>query len=629
MHPSLRRGAHGGPGSQVMNRLRLLFAACLALAVVLGGLFATGAQAQTKRPEKIVFTVLSAEGQASSGPLWQPLLDDLERAIGIPVEPIFGSNYSVLVEAMAADQAQIGWFSALPAVQAIDRAGAEVIARTVDLEGKDSYVSTLIVRKGSGITAEDVARCGKRYDFGIGDAQSTSGTLAPMTYFFSPRNIDPTACFATVRSANHQANAFAVANGLVDVATSNSVNTVFLRRQNPQVADQIEEIWQSPPIPESGILIRSDLPADVKARIREFFVTYGQGFGPQAERQREVMHGLNYSQFRAADNSYLDPIREMKADQARREGRPPEVAPPVNRGDVLLQWWPFILIGVLAVIAIALNAAPRPTPAPGDPAKVPEPPKKSLAAWSLDVLLWGGFAIILIAAFNRVDLPNIGNLFSNPEKMQNYGRDFLNPDFSDWKALVALMWLTVQIALWGTFLAVFLAVPLSLMASRNLSPAWLVWPVRRVMDLMRSIPDLVIATLFIVAVGLGPLAGVLAIALNTAGVLAKLFSEAVESIDKGPIEGVKATGGGRLHEIMWGVIPQVAPLWTSFALYRFESNSRAATVLGLIGAGGIGQALFESLQGFEYRTVSTIAIVIVVAVTLIDMLSQAMRKRLL
>lgn len=612
-----------------MSSLRNILASAFALAVVLVGLLAGTSVSAQERPEKVVFTILSAEGQASSGPIWQPLLDDLEREIGIPVEPIFGSNYSVLVEAMRADQAQIGWFSALPAVQAIDRANAEVVARTVDVEGKDSYVSSLIVKKGSGITLKDVEACGKRFDFGIGDAQSTSGTLAPMTYFFSPRNIDPTACFATVRSASHQANSFAVANGLVDVATSNSVNTVFLRRQNPDIADQIQVIWESPPIPESGILIRSDLPADVKAKIREFFVTYGQGAGPEADRQRDVLHGLNYSQFRAADNSYLDPIRVMKADQAKREGRPPEVAPPKSAGGHVAQWWPFALIGVLAIVAIILNVLPKRAPVPGDPAVVPEAPKKSLAAWALDVLLWGGFAVILIAAFAKVGLPNIGNLFSNPEKMQSYGRDFLNPDWTNWRALVSLMWLTVQIALWGTFLAVFLAVPLSLMASRNLSPAWLVWPVRRVMDLMRSIPDLVIATLFIVAVGLGPLAGVLAIALNTAGVLAKLFSEAVESIDKGPIEGVKATGGGRLHEIAWGVIPQVAPLWTSFALYRFESNSRAATVLGLIGAGGIGQALFENLQAFEYRTVSTIAIIIVVAVTLIDMLSQAMRKRLL
>lgn len=613
-----------------MSRLRHLFAGALALGIVLSGLLSPhAASAQEARRDKIVFTILSAEGQASSGPLWQPLLDDLQREIGVPVEPIFGSNYSVLVEAMRADQAQIGWFSALPAVQAIDRSNGEVIARTVDVDGRDSYISTLIVKKGSGITAEDVARCGKRYTFGLGDAQSTSGTLAPLTYFFGPRNIEPTACFKTVRSANHQANSFAVANGLVDVATSNSVNTVFLRRENPQIADQIETIWESPPIPESGIVLRSDLPAGLKARIRQFFVTYGQGVGPRADHQREVLTALNYSQFRAADNSYLDPIRVMKADQARREGRPSEVAPPASAGDRIARWTPFLLIGLLAVVAILLNLAPKGAAAAGDPSQVPAPPKKSLAAWSLDLLLWGGFAVILMAAFKRVDLPNVINLFSNSENMRNYGRDFLNPDFTQWRSLVGQMWLTVQIALWGTFLAVFLAVPLSLMASRNLSPAWLVWPVRRVMDLLRSVPDLVIGTLFIVAVGLGPLAGVLAIALNTAGVLAKLFSEAVESIDKGPIEGVRATGAGQLHEIAWGVIPQVAPLWTSFALYRFESNSRAATVLGLIGAGGIGQVLFESLQAFDYRTVSTIAIIIVVAVTLIDTLSQVMRKRLL
>lgn len=614
--------------------LRSLFAGLTALmAVLLLALHANPAAAQAREgananPRELVFTILSAEGQAESGPLWEPLLNDLEREIGIPVRPIFGTNYSVLVEAMRANQAQIGWFSALPAVQAIDRSNAQVIARIVDPEGKDSYVSSLIVKKGSGITAEDVARCGKRYDFGLGDAQSTSGTLAPMTYFFSPRGIDPRQCFSTVRSANHQANSFSVAAGQVDVATSNSVNTVFLRRNNPAIADQIEVIWESPPIPESGILLRRDLPEGLKARIREFFVTYGQGFGPEADRQRRVMDGLNYSQFRAADDSYLDPIREMKADQARREGVASEVAAP-KQAIAPKDWAPFAIIGVLALLALLANLIPGRTRAPAEAGAVPQPPAKSMGAWSLDLLLWGGFAVMLIAAFGKVDLPNIVNIFSNSEHIRNYGRDFLNPDFSQWRLLVDQMWLTVQIALWGTFLAVFLAVPLSLMASRNMAPDWIVWPVRRVMDLLRSIPDLVIGTLFIVAVGLGPLAGVLAIALNTAGVLAKLFSEAVESIDKGPVDGVKATGAGRLHEIVWGVIPQVAPLWTSFALYRFESNSRAATVLGLIGAGGIGQALFENLQAFNYRTVSTIAIIIIVAVTLIDTLSQIMRKRLL
>jgi phosphonate transport system permease protein len=213
--------------------------------------------------------------------------------------------------------------------------------------------------------------------------------------------------------------------------------------------------------------------------------------------------------------------------------------------------------------------------------------------------------------------------------MRQFGAEFLHPNFSHLGLYVAQMWLTIQIALWGTTLAVVLAIPFGLACSRNLAPPWLAQSMRIVMNLLRSIPDLVIGTLFIVAVGLGPFAGVMALALNTGGVLAKLFSEAVESIDKGPIEGVRATGATPLQEIVWGVIPQVAPLWTSYALYRFESNSRSATVLGLIGAGGIGQLLFDSLNGFDYAAVSAIAVVIVVAVTLIDVLSQAMRSRLL
>jgi phosphonate transport system permease protein len=275
---------------------------------------------------------------------------------------------------------------------------------------------------------------------------------------------------------------------------------------------------------------------------------------------------------------------------------------------------------------MAAAGVPRAAPAQTE---VPQPPKKSAAAWAMDLLLWGGLALVLIVSFGPVDMRRLPLLFTNTENMQLYGRDLLRPDFTNIRQLIGQMWLTIQIALWGTCIAVFLAIPLGLMAARNIAPDWVVWPIRRVMDLLRSIPDLVIGTLFIVAVGLGPLAGVLAIALNTGGVLAKLFSEAVESIDKGPVEGVRATGAGQLHEIVWGVVPQVAPLWTSFALYRFESNSRAATVLGLIGAGGIGQLLFESIQAFQYRQVAAIAIVIVVAVSLIDTLSQIIRKRLL
>jgi phosphonate transport system permease protein len=262
------------------------------------------------------------------------------------------------------------------------------------------------------------------------------------------------------------------------------------------------------------------------------------------------------------------------------------------------------------------------------PDGVPPPPRKTLAQSAPDYLVWGGVIVLLLIAFKPVEIAKLPLLFSNSQNMRQFGAEFLRPDFVHWKLYVEQMWLTVQIALWGTFLAVFLAVPFGLACSRNISPPWLQQPMRLVMNLLRSIPDLVIGTLFIVAVGLGPFAGVMALALNTAGVLAKLFSEAVEAIDKGPVEGVRATGAAPLQEIVWGVIPQVAPLWTSYALYRFESNSRSATVLCLIGAGGIGQLLFDALNGFNYAQVSAIAIVIVVAVTLIDLLSQAMRNRL-
>ena len=298
---------------------RLALAAALALGVASCG--SGDDKAGGGSPSEITFSILSAEGQASSGPLWQPLLDDMSKAIGVPVKPYFGSNYTVLVEAMRGGHTQVAWFSAKPALEAVDRAEAEVIARIVDPEGRDSYRSTLIVRTGSGITLDDVLACGKQYDFGIGDAQSTSGTLAPMTFLFNPRNIEPAQCFKTVRSANHQANAFGVATGVLDVATSNTVNTVFLTRQNPQIAAQITEIWQSPPIPESGIVVREELDPALKEKIRSFFLTYGQGEGAEAERQRQVLAGLNYSEFRAADDSYLDPVREMVADQQLADAR--------------------------------------------------------------------------------------------------------------------------------------------------------------------------------------------------------------------------------------------------------------------------------------------------------------------
>ncbi|HYD26893.1 phosphate/phosphite/phosphonate ABC transporter substrate-binding protein [Brevundimonas sp.] len=267
-------------------------------------------------PDEITFSILSAQGQASAGPLWQPLLDDMTKAIGVPVEPHFASDYATLIEDMKQGRTQVAWFSAQPAISAIETADAEMIARTVDQDGADSYRSVLIVKRGSGITLKDVVDCEKPLSFGIGDPQSTSGTLVPMTFLFNPRRIRPETCFRSVKSGNHETNAFEVAAGVLDVATSNSVTLDALRRRNPTIAAQIEPVWQSPPIPEGGILVRGDLDPALKEKIRSFFLTYGQGGGVEGDRQRRVLAALNYSRFSATEDNYLDPVRELIADQA-------------------------------------------------------------------------------------------------------------------------------------------------------------------------------------------------------------------------------------------------------------------------------------------------------------------------
>jgi len=220
-------------------------------------------------------------------------------------------------------------------------------------------------------------------------------------------------------------------------------------------------------------------------------------------------------------------------------------------------------------------------------------------------------------------------LLRDSGNMVRYAAEFFPPKFSQWRMYLDEMVVTLQIALWGTALAVLTAIPLGLMASSNIVPWWVYQPVRRLMDAFRAINEMVFAMLFVVAVGLGPFAGVLALWIHTSGILAKLFSEAVEAIDPHPVEGIRSTGASSLHEIVYGVIPQVTPLWISFALYRFESNVRSATVVGMVGAGGIGVVLWEIIRGFQYAETSAVMVIIIVTVSLIDLASARIRKAFL
>jgi phosphonate transport system permease protein len=220
------------------------------------------------------------------------------------------------------------------------------------------------------------------------------------------------------------------------------------------------------------------------------------------------------------------------------------------------------------------------------------------------------------------------SLFTDWRNMAEFGSAFLKPNFYEWEIYVSDMLVTIQIAVWGTALAVVLGIPFAILSAANVCPQWIVQPVRRLMDAFRAINEIVFALLFVVAVGLGPFAGVMALFIHNTGVVAKLFSEAVEAIDPRPVEGIRATGAHRLHEVIFGIIPQVIPLWSSFTLYRFETNVRSATVLGIVGAGGIGQLLFENIRSFQYAETAAIILIVVASVMIIDLISAQLRKML-
>jgi phosphonate transport system permease protein len=185
---------------------------------------------------------------------------------------------------------------------------------------------------------------------------------------------------------------------------------------------------------------------------------------------------------------------------------------------------------------------------------------------------------------------------------------------------------TLSIALLGTTLAAVFALPVSLLAAKNIVPSNIFrFPVRRFLDSIRGVDTLIWALVWINVVGLGPFAGVLAIAVSDFGAFGKLFSEAIEAADRKQVEGIRASGGNALHEIRFGLMPQVLPVVAGQMLYFFESNTRSATIIGIVGAGGIGLQLAEQIRVLEWQHVSFLILMVLVAVAAIDWVSGKLR----
>ena len=201
--------------------------------------------------------------------------------------------------------------------------------------------------------------------------------------------------------------------------------------------------------------------------------------------------------------------------------------------------------------------------------------------------------------------------------------------FWGWKKWLALLGETILISYVGTLAGAILAFALNCLAAENTSPApWLRFTVRRLMEFCRTVPDIVFALIFVIAFGLGPMAGVLAIMIHSVGALGKLYSEIVENIDMKPVDGVRSTGASWISCIRFAVVPQVAAGFASYTLLRFEINVRGASVMGFVGAGGIGQELVVAVRKFFYSDVSAILLMIIVTVFLIDIGTGWARGRL-
>ena len=202
------------------------------------------------------------------------------------------------------------------------------------------------------------------------------------------------------------------------------------------------------------------------------------------------------------------------------------------------------------------------------------------------------------------------------------------PDFGRFGLIVELLVETLQMAVLGTIIGAVLSLFLSFAAASNISPPWLYASSRFVLNVLRSIPELIFALMFVSAVGLGPFAGILALVLGSIGTIGKIYAEAMESVPSGPLDALTSAGASKRQVIAYGVVPQASPLLVSYTLLLFEGNVRGATILGLVGAGGIGMELTTAMRLYDYGHLLAIILSIIVLVTVIDRISAIIRKKI-
>lgn len=258
------------------------------------------------------FGIISTESSQNLKQDWQPVLDDMSKKLGIKINAFFAPDYAGVIEGMRFNKVQFAWVGNKSAIEAVDRANSEVFAQTVNADGTLGYYSMISVHKDSPYqTVEDVLKNAKSLNFGIGDPNSTSGFLVPSYYVFAQNNVNPKTAFKTVRGANHETNILAVANKQVDAAVHSSDVLDRIKARQPETASQLRQIWKSPLIAADPLVWRKDLPADLKNKIKDFFISYGKN-GPDAVREKAQLNKLTLGGFQDSSNAQLKPIRQLE-----------------------------------------------------------------------------------------------------------------------------------------------------------------------------------------------------------------------------------------------------------------------------------------------------------------------------
>ena len=287
-------------------RRRLLAFLFAALLLVSAG---TACAAEQK---ELNFGIISTESSQNLRTLWDPFLADMSKALGMKVNAFFASDYAGIIEGMRFKKVDISWVGNKGAMVMVDRAGGAVFAQTTDTDGNDGYWSYIVARKDSGIkNIDDMFARAKDLSFSNGDPNSTSGFLVPGYYVFAKNGKDPKKIFKRVVSSNHEANALAVANGQVDVATFNNEGMARLMITSPEKAKKLAVIWKSPTIPSDPLVWRTDLSDATKKKIADFIFSYGVT-GPNVERERKILTNLAWGPFKKSDNSQLLPLRQLE-----------------------------------------------------------------------------------------------------------------------------------------------------------------------------------------------------------------------------------------------------------------------------------------------------------------------------